>query len=469
MPGFRDRLTQVSHGDHCCLLYTDPGDPIRVTVPFFTLGLERDERCVYVGRPEAIEQMRWALRDEGVSVEREAERGRLVLSSDRDYLADDHFSTEKMLSFLQQAYDSALGEGFTALRAAGDVSWEIGPHEEWQDLVYYETLLDMFFLGKRMVGMCQYSKEKFPAEVLTGVLRTHRLAGVESEFCHDNVHYEAPDLLLEKNPDERQKRRVKWMTSQLVRLREAEQARERALEELLRDKQALERANLELDRLVYAASHDIRTPVRTIVSFAGMMADEPEGMSEEQRALLQRIVGAAERLQTMSDDLVNLSEMSRPERHLQVVNTGTLVNEAWARLGPAPRNVRLRVAPDLPTIACDPRRLREVFVNLLSNAMKFSSHRAVPEIEVWADTSPTRVDFCVRDNGIGIEPQYHDKVFEMFSRLNPASEYEGTGLGLYLAKRLVEMHGGTIGLESAAGAGATFRVSLPRSAGPEVS
>jgi len=129
-------LPDLSHGDHCCLLYSSPQAQMEITVPFLALGLERGERSVYVGDLDSIECLRDKLKDAGVAVEDEVRKGRLVLTSDREYLEKGHFNTDKMLSFLQQTYDATLSEGFSALRAAGDVSWQVGPDRDFHDVVY---------------------------------------------------------------------------------------------------------------------------------------------------------------------------------------------------------------------------------------------------------------------------------------------------------------------------------------------
>src|SRR5262249_36526083 len=148
-----------------------------------------------------------------------------VLSSEQEYLDRGRFSPEKMIRFLQEAHDTALSDGMTALRATGDVSWEIGPNREFQQVVTYEAMLDDFFSGKQLIGMCQYPREACPPGILSGILTTHKVAAIDSEFCA-NPHYLPPRLLLEKDLALREKRRAEWMTSQLVRVRRAEEQRD---------------------------------------------------------------------------------------------------------------------------------------------------------------------------------------------------------------------------------------------------
>src|SRR5581483_10075935 len=199
---FNAELAGLSNGDHCCLLFNSPDEQVQLTAPFLYAGFRRDERCVFVGSDDDIDRMREGLKAEGISVDEEARKGRLMMTSDREYLDGDRWSTEKMLDFLQRAYDSTMADGFSALRAAGDVSWQVGPRQDYGDVVYYETLLDLFFIGKHMVGMCEYPRDRSPADVLEGILSTHKIAAIDTTLGA-NPHYVPPNLLLEKNQEVR--------------------------------------------------------------------------------------------------------------------------------------------------------------------------------------------------------------------------------------------------------------------------
>jgi signal transduction histidine kinase len=456
-------LPAIAHGDHCCLVFSSRDDQVAVSVPFLTLGLERDERTVYVGDRPTIEALRSGLADAGVEVEREIGRGRLVLDDARDYLDDGHFSTDKMLGFLQRAYDDALGDGYTALRAAGDVSWQVGPDEDFKDVVYYETLLDVFFLGKRMVGMCQYAQSRCPPEVLSGILGTHKIAAIDDAVC-SNFHYVPGELLLEKDVGVRHSRRAEWMTAQLLRAQRAEEEILRLnadLERRVAERTAeLEAANRELESFSYSVSHDLRAPLRAVDGFsAALQEDFADALADEAQGYLRRIRDGAQRMGELIDDLLRLAHVGRQDVARLPVDMTALAKGGAVETGAA-----IDLPADLPPALGDVSLLRQVFVNLLSNAVKFTRHVPAPRIEVSARTVGPDVEYCVSDNGAGFDPAYGDKLFGAFQRLHRQDEFEGTGIGLAIARRIVERHGGRIRAEGRPGEGARFYVTLPAAA-----
>ena len=238
-------------------------------------------------------------------------------------------------------------------------------------------------------------------------------------------------------------------------------ARVRADAERERLIRKLEDQNAELERFVYTVSHDLKSPLITIKGFLGHLGRAARaGQWDRFDTDLGRVGRAADRMQHLLDDLLQLSRVGRVANPPRDVPAADAVAEALQQLaGPiADRGVRVVVDPDLPAVHADPARLTEVFVNLIGNAVKFIGQKSDPCVRIGFRENDR--SFFVKDNGIGIEPCYHDRIFNLFERLDPAAE--GTGIGLAIVKRIVEVHGGRIWVESAgAGHGTTFCLTLP--------
>ena len=226
----------------------------------------------------------------------------------------------------------------------------------------------------------------------------------------------------------------------------------------------LEKRNTELERFTYTVSHDLRSPLVTMRGFLGYLRqDATSGDLTRFDKDLHRIGNAVDRMQSLLNDLLELSRVGR------IINPSTdipfrqIVDETLDLLiGPLDAHrIKLEIQENLPVIRGDHTRLIEIVQNLITNAVKFMGNQPDPMIEIGCrgfDTDGKPILF-VRDNGIGIEQEYHERIFGLFNRLNP--EIEGTGIGLTLVRRIVEVHGGRIWLESQPGNGATFLFTLP--------
>ena len=246
-------------------------------------------------------------------------------------------------------------------------------------------------------------------------------------------------------------------------LRAARQATDRARHDLERAIGELEKRNAELERFTYTVSHDLRSPLVTVMGFLGAVeAAAINGETSSCRETWRASVARADRMDRLLRELLELSRVGRTARAAETVTFADLVREARALVDGRlrERGVRIEVAEDLPSVRGDRQRLVEVLQNLLDNAAKFMGEQQDPRIEVGVRQDHGPPVFFVRDNGRGIEPRYHEKVFGLFERLDPTDE--GTGVGLALVKRIVEVHGGRVWVESAGlGRGSTFCFTLP--------
>ena len=234
---------------------------------------------------------------------------------------------------------------------------------------------------------------------------------------------------------------------------------ERRVEDRTRD---LTFANKELESFSYSVSHDLRAPLRHIDGFARILSEEYAAkLPEEARRHLTRILKSTTDMGKLIDSLIKLAHLGRRELSCETVNLGELVKSAIADLPQAEpsRNVEWRIET-LPSVNCDPDLLRAVLTNLLSNSLKFTRTRPVAVIEVGTAARDGELAYFVKDNGVGFDPQYADKLFGVFQRLHAKEKFEGTGIGLATVQRIIHRHGGKIWAESAVDQGATFFFTL---------
>ena len=241
-----------------------------------------------------------------------------------------------------------------------------------------------------------------------------------------------------------------------------ERLMQEALEQRVRARTAeLEAAYRELETFSYSVSHDLKTPLRAIEGFASLVGmDEGSTLSQISRARIERITANARHMGRLIEGLLEFSRLSRREMQRRRIDMRQLAARVVADLRGLSASAFEAEIGELPACEGDAVLLRQVLQNLVSNAIKYSSERAAPRIEIGARRGESGVVWFVRDNGVGFDMRYADKLFGVFERLHTPGRFEGTGIGLALARRIVERHGGRIWAESAPEAGATFYFSL---------
>jgi two-component system sensor kinase len=227
---------------------------------------------------------------------------------------------------------------------------------------------------------------------------------------------------------------------------------------------ALEEANAELEAFAYSVSHDLRAPLRAIDGFSHILLDDyATQLDDEGRRLLNQVRGNAIRMARLIDDILAFSRMSRREMAATAVDMTELARDVAAEIASSceGRRIRFEIA-ELPPARGDREMMRQVLVNLLSNAAKFTRSRSEAVIEIGATMTADGVSYYVRDNGVGFDMNYVGKLFGVFERLHLQKDYEGTGIGLAIVKRVITRHGGRVWAEGKVEEGATFHFFLPR-------
>ena len=238
--------------------------------------------------------------------------------------------------------------------------------------------------------------------------------------------------------------------------------RKRTQEALALRTKELARSNAELEQFAYVASHDLQEPLRTVASYTRLLADQYAGrLDDEGKSYVQYAREGAIRMQSLIDALLAFSRIGTRGREPTAVDSGEALRLALENLRASIDESGARIVmADLPTISADPTQMTELFQNLVGNAIKFRGPKP-PKITIAARRRGAEWIFSVADNGIGIDSQYFDRIFQVFQRLHGKEEYPGTGIGLAICKRIVERLGGRIWVESTPGGGAIFSFTVP--------
>ena len=235
--------------------------------------------------------------------------------------------------------------------------------------------------------------------------------------------------------------------------------------ELAKKTEDLTRSNSELEQFAYVASHDLQEPLRMISSYVQLLSRRYEGkLDKDADDFIAYAVEGTKRMQQLINDLLAYSRVGTRGKPPVPTDFEDVFSEAMANLKITTEEAGAVVTHDqLPTAMADRLQMVQLFQNLIGNAIKFRG-KDVPQVHVSARQEGELWVFSVRDNGIGIDPQFHDRIFTIFQRLHGREEYPGTGIGLAVSKKIVERHGGRIWLESSLGKGTTFYFTVPMQA-----
>jgi len=242
--------------------------------------------------------------------------------------------------------------------------------------------------------------------------------------------------------------------------------------QLLENNNSLKAINEELDRFAFVASHDLQEPLRKIMLFSDKILTR-DGVDLETEKYLQKIIDSSHRMQMLINDLLRFSRQDINSTDFIETDLNTIINETLAELELEIEKTKAHINIDpLPKIYTIPALMRQLFYNLLSNAIKFRKKDVAPSINIYAEkVKPLNISkiirdmdyyrICIRDNGIGFDPKYANDIFVVFKRLHSYHEYEGTGVGLSICKKIIDKHNGSISAQSKINEGSTFIIELP--------
>ncbi|MGB7952224.1 MAG: MEDS domain-containing protein [Candidatus Binatia bacterium] len=460
-------ILNLRSGDHLCLFYEkDPAEQMPALVPFIQDGLSRDEQFVYIADDQTVDELEGRLRESGINVAKECDRGALKLWTRREWRQPGELSSEKKSLQVLELVDKASRSGFKGTRFAVEMTWALGPEISTKELERWEATINTIFVpgfSGRMA--CQYNCSRLEPEVLLAALHTHPLA-ILGDHVYPNLFYQAP-LILERSAKS-SAAQVEWLIYQLKSARAAE-ARQRKLEERLVQAQKME----SIGTLAGGIAHDFNNILNIIKGYTSVLSEElAENKPADPFKAIKVIEEAIERGAGMVRQLLTIARKTEAQFRLTDINEeigklANLVKETF----PKRIEISTELDPNLPLVVADANQIGQVCLNLCVNARDAMPEGGSLVIKTGmvngSDLSDRHqeagaaiyVSIEVADTGYGIDESVRDRIFEPF--FTTKGEGEGTGLGLAMVYGIITSHKGFIDVESQARRGTSVRFYLP--------
>jgi signal transduction histidine kinase len=468
-PELTQEILNLRPGHHLCLFYEkDPSEQMPALVPFIQDALSHDEQFVYIADDQTVEELAARLKQSGINVGRECDRGALKLWTRHEWRQPGELSSEKKSRQVLQYVHEATQSGFSGSRFAIEMTWALGPDISVDLLEHWEATINTIFVpgfSGRMA--CQYNRSRLGPDVLLAALHTHPVV-ILGDHVYPNLFYEAP-LILGGNAKS-SAAQVEWILSQLKSTRASEK-RQKKLEEQLLQAQKME----SIGTLAGGIAHDFNNILNIIKGYTSVLSEE---LSENRDAEknFKVIDEAIERGAAMVRQLLTIAR--KTVTHLAPVHINEQISELSKLIKetfPKTITVSLELDPTVPPVTADAGQIGQVLLNLCVNArdaMPDGGSLIIRTDVVDGKTVRDRhreIDACtyvsieVSDAGKGIDENIRDRIFEPF--FTTKKQGEGTGLGLAIVYSIVKNHKGFIDVGTESGRGTTFRVYLPVDSG----
>lgn len=473
--------------DHLCLIYENPRESAAAAASSIRTGLRRREKSLYISDDAGFATFLNALREEGLDIH-SAIRSKMLLVIEQDaYFHSGTFDPDRLISALREATDTALAEGFPAVRVTGDITPRLVEKIGFEPLIHYESKANLFFSRHPASALCRYNLHDFEPQVILDAIRTHPRVMV-GPYLRENPYYIPPERFLGRKqaPDETEcllhylsRRRSDAGRSSdsekmVLELREKIEAGRRVEEELKKKLADAEASNGMKSNIVSMVSHELRTPLNAIIGYTLLLKDPILGQNAGKRSdMLERIYQNGRELLEVINALLDLRkiEAGRMTIEPEKISISDLLWQVLIDLKPlwGAKNLTVKMISDstAPSIRSDPKKIRRIFTNLIANAIKFTDKGSII-VSIFNDAEGKKIKIEIRDTGIGIEEEQLIHIFEPFYQADPTNKRSssGTGLGLAIVKEFLALIGGEIDVKSKPGSGSIFTLILPYNISP---
>lgn len=458
------KLGDVCGGDHVCYLCQSDEEKWKVLGEFYRVGIERNEKMMFFQHNDSEENVLHLLEEAGgVELREFVKTGQFTIKHYHDvYFKDGEFTPENMVGLLSEETNKCLVEGYSGLRICGDMSWVHKESDITSKLLRYESMLNRGF-PDNYAALCLYDTRVFKPQDMLQVLSTHPQAIINKRLLQ-NIYYMPPDEYL--GLDVNKAMLDRWMHNIEERMNVEEQ--------LIASKLDAERSANAKSSFLATMSHEIRNPTNGIIGSADLLAQTR--ITEEQKDYVNIIQASAKHLYRVVNDVLDFSkiESGRMEFAKSPIKLKELLEDSLQlcqfsiqkNLAVSLRCFAELTCPEI--IIGDETRLRQILVNLIGNACKFTDEGEVVVSVVLVnqkknekDVNNQMLEFSVKDSGIGISNKDQAQLFQKFTQLDVGRKWAGTGLGLSICKQLVEAMGGQIFVKSQVGLGSTFYFRIP--------
>ena len=439
--------------DHPCSVYATPEELKGQFVPFFQSGLLLGEQCIYFVDENSPDFVVAAMQENGFALKHYIETGAFKVISTADaHLSHGHFAEDKMMTYWKSALVQAQQQGYPAVRACVEMTWALSGKPGCYMLAPYEARLNKFTEANNISVICAYHRGKFSPEKIKAIIHAHPQVITEQKVLN-NPSVVPPERFIEGDPN----LDVQTMLDNLELIARLDKAQDKLREQEHRTQQLYE----ELQHLARAISHELQEPISVVISYLRLLSVRYTGrLGEDADEFIARSVGGARAISRMIDDLWAFARADAKESAIGELDTMQVLGDVLTDLKERLEERRAYVSHDnLPKVNMTREHLKFIFRELIDNATKYDG--LTPKVHISAQRVEDGWQFAVKDNGRGISRVFSRDIFKVFNRLGKHPDENGSGMGLPIAKKMVEHHRGQIWVESEEGHGSTFYFTVP--------